>query len=95
MIRDAVTCDRVGGMCLAVYLEPEDLDPDAGLTFETALEAAGWATGPDGHLCPACADGCGPVLELGECPRCMGRTGWRANGEYCLYCGGHIEPDDD
>ncbi|MFD8385240.1 hypothetical protein ACFV2X_43110 [Streptomyces sp. NPDC059679] len=97
MIRDAVTCDRDG--CMAVYLERDDM-PE-GTEFEDAIEAAGWVSRPAvlvlpghpdapdvlGHLCPACAAGRGPVLELGECPTCTGRTTHLPQGETCEYCG--------
>lgn len=95
MIRDAVTCDRDG--CLALFLERDDM-PE-GTEFETAIEAAGWVSRPAvlavaghpdadvlGHLCPACAAERGPVLELGECPACTGRTAELADGTTCHYC---------
>ncbi|MBC2869822.1 hypothetical protein [Streptomyces mexicanus] len=87
MIRDAATCDRPN--CLAVYLEPDDR-PE-GQPFETALAAAGWRLGADGHACPACATGTGPVLERGECPRCCGSTVDRPAGATCHYCR-HVQP---
>jgi hypothetical protein len=39
-----------------------------------------------GHLCPACTAGSGPVLELGECPTCSGRTVDLPGGATCHYC---------
>ena len=90
MIRDAVTCDRP--LCLAVFLEPDDL-PEAE-HFETAVAAAGWEHLPDGHACPACIGGTGPVQERGECPRCGGRTVDLPHGETCHYCGA-VQPYTD
>ncbi|QDN84423.1 hypothetical protein [Streptomyces sp. RLB3-6] len=90
MIRDAVTCDRPG--CLALYLEPDDLPEEQ--PFETAVAAAGWQLGTDGHACPGCSKGKGPVLERGECPRCCGSTGERPAGTTCRYCG-HVQPYPD
>ncbi|MFI9031107.1 hypothetical protein [Streptomyces sp. NPDC053560] len=87
MIRDAVTCDRPN--CLAILLEPDSL-PE-GAEFETAVTAAGWQHLSDGHACPACTAGTGPVLERGECPRCSGRTADRPDGARCMYCG-HTVP---
>lgn len=81
-IRDAVTCDRPD--CLALFLEPDDLAEDE--EFETAVQAAGWQHLPDGHICPACAGGRGPVLERDECPRCTGRTVDLAQASTCMYC---------
>jgi len=95
MIRTAVTCDRDD--CMALYLERDDM-PD-GMEFETDLEARGWVSRPaalalpgradtdvTGHLCPGCAAGNGPVLELGECPSCTGRTVDTDQGARCHYC---------
>ncbi|MFC8013200.1 hypothetical protein [Streptomyces cinereoruber] len=96
MIRTAVTCDRDG--CLAQLLERDDM-PE-GVEFEDVVEAAGWTSRPAalvlpgrpdavdvvGHTCPACLIQRGPVLELGECPRCSGRTSDRADGALCHYC---------
>ena len=95
MIRDAVTCDAPD--CLAVLLERDDAPEDQ--EFEEAIAAAGWISRPAvlavpgrddnevlGHVCPACVAGRGPVLELGECPVCTGRTTDREGGAVCLYC---------
>ncbi|MFJ3183933.1 hypothetical protein ACIPJN_36860 [Streptomyces sp. NPDC086796] len=88
MIRDAATCDRPN--CMAVYLEPDDLPEDQ--PFETAVAAAGWQRdAAAGHACPGCVRGTGPVLELGECPRCCGTTFDRRDGAVCHYCG-HVSP---
>lgn len=97
MIRDAVTCDRPD--CMAVYLEPIP-DPTAMpglddrptraedvLEFEQLVHLAGWVQDDKtGHSCPACTAGRGPVMKLGECPSCMGRTTDRADSSICLYC---------
>ena len=83
MILNAVTCD--GPNCLALFLRPADL-PD-GQSMKAALTAAGWRSGLDGHLCPGCATGRGPVCERGECPRCCGSTIDLAAGVCCRYCG--------
>jgi len=90
VIRDAVTCDRDG--CVALFLEPVD-DPYALDTdeFEDVMKRAGWTYGDDGHRCPGCVRGTGPVLELGECPRCTGTTVDIPAGARCHYCG-HVEP---
>ncbi|MFF3335731.1 hypothetical protein ACFYWX_40500 [Streptomyces sp. NPDC002888] len=39
--------------------------------------------------CPGCADGRGPVLERGQCRRCMGRVD---SGSRCVYCLHQAEP---
>jgi hypothetical protein len=67
VIRDAVTCDRDG--CVALFLEPVD-DPYALDTdeFEDVMKRAGWTYGNDGHRCPGCVRGTGPVLEPGGVP---------------------------
>ncbi|MFF0794181.1 hypothetical protein [Streptomyces spiralis] len=90
MIRDAVTCDRP--LCVAVFLEPDDLPEEQ--EFETAVAAAGWQHLPDGHACPACLRGKGPVAERGECPGCSGRTVDLPGGMTCEWCG-HVEPYPD
>jgi hypothetical protein len=87
MIRDAATCDTSG--CVAIFLEPDNLPEEQ--PFETALYEAGWQLGADGHACPGCARGRGPVLERGECPKCCGSTVDRQDGAACHYCG-HVEP---
>lgn len=84
----------------------QDGEPTRGedvLEFEQLIELAGWISRPavlklpgqkrdvTGHICPACIQNRGPVLELGECPRCMGRTVDRADGATCMYCG-HTQP---
>jgi hypothetical protein len=69
------------------------------LDFDQLVELAGWVARPAalvrpglpdadvvGHLCPACAADRGPVLELGECPNCTGRTVDKADGAHCHYC---------
>jgi hypothetical protein len=81
VIRDAVTCDRRG--CLAVLLEPDDYPGE----FEDVAARSGWTSGPEGHTCPACQTGRGPVLERGECARCGGRVGVRHGKERCMACG--------
>ncbi|WP_433860285.1 hypothetical protein [Streptomyces kronopolitis] len=105
MIRDAITCDRDG--CMALYLEPV-ADPSAApgfdrhptraedvLDFEQLVDLAGWVRyDTAGHSCPACVAGRGPVLELGECPNCTGRTVDLPNGSTCHYCG-HVTPHPD
>ncbi|WP_432159123.1 hypothetical protein [Streptomyces sp. bgisy153] len=96
MIRDAVTCDRDD--CMALYLERDDM-PE-GVEFEDDIAARGWVSRPAvlavpgrddadvlGHTCPACVAGRGPVLELGECPTCTGRTVDLPDGSTCHYCG--------
>lgn len=85
--RAAYTCARRD--CLAVYLVPLDLAE--GMTGEDAARAAGWQSSPAGLACPGCASGRGPVLERGECGRCMGSTTDRPAGNTCHYCG-HVEP---
>lgn len=84
MIRDAVTCDKPN--CMAFMLVPRI----EGQDFAAVLAATGWTHAAEtGHTCPACrADhyGDGPVLELGECPRCGGRTVQLPGGPSCLYC---------
>lgn len=90
MIRDAVTCDTAH--CLAVFLE-RDAMPE-GVEFETDMEAHGWTTTKAGHFCPACSTGRAAVSERGECPKCMGRTGWTVEGERCMGCG-HVLPEPD
>lgn len=104
MIRDAITCDQVN--CQALYLEPvadsyaaPGYDPhptraEDVLEFEQLVDLAGWTRGKDGHTCPACAKGNGPVYERGECPRCGGRTFDRSSGTHCQYCN-HAEPHHD
>ncbi|MDH6604479.1 hypothetical protein M2164_000114 [Streptomyces sp. SAI-208] len=101
MIRDAVTCDASD--CLALYLGRGDMPQST--EFEHHIEAHGWVSRPAGqvlsdypdaldvlgHLCPACSNGRGPVLELGECPRCMGRTVDLPDGSTCHYCR-HVQP---
>lgn len=89
MIRDAVTCDRSG--CIALMLEPVGDDLPEAEQFEDTVRAAGWTYGPEGHSCPGCVRGSGPVLELGECPRCSGSTVDLPAGATCHYCG-HVEP---
>lgn len=92
MIRDAVTCDRPN--CFGRHLERDDL-PE-GRTIEWQMFGAGWLTDSDGHTCPACLMGNGPVIELGECPRCGGSTGNTADGDRCHYCRYVLPiPDDD
>lgn len=86
MIRDAATCDRE--RCLGLLLEPADYPG----TFEDVLTRAGWTYGPEGHTCPACQQGRGPVDERGECLHCGGRTGIRHDVERCRNCG-HPTPD--
>ncbi|NUV64306.1 hypothetical protein [Streptomyces sp. CAI-85] len=88
MMRDAVTCDRED--CLAVFLEPLGL-PE-GRTTEDAAREAGWEHGEAGHTCPGCVAGRGPVLERGECERCLGATVDRTTPDQgeanvCHYCG--------
>lgn len=83
MNRPAATCDATN--CLAIFLGPEREQ------FEAALEAAGWQLLPDGHRCPGCVAGRGPVLERGECPLCCGAAVDRPAGARCHYCR-HIEP---
>jgi hypothetical protein len=87
MIRGAATCDLTG--CMALYLER-----DANADIQDGLEAAGWIfRSPDPqtpnelrHVCPACAAGRGPVVELGQCPTCTGRTVDLPDGATCQYC---------
>lgn len=94
MIRNAVTCDRDD--CLAIHVETDDY---AAHAFEDHVWTLGWVARPaalirpgrpdadvTGHLCPACAADRGPVLELGECPVCSGRTVDRDDGAHCHYC---------
>ncbi|MGW2485461.1 hypothetical protein ACWCWQ_37195 [Streptomyces sp. NPDC001571] len=101
-VRDAVTCDK--SACMAFYLEPvanpdtrpglhpEPTRADDVLDFEQLVNLAGWeADDAAGHTCPACATGGGPVLELGECPRCGGRTADLEGGATCMYCK-HVTP---
>jgi hypothetical protein len=90
MILDAATCDGPG--CLAIFLRPADLPDDRSM--EDALAAAGWRQDLDGHICPGCATGTGPVIERGECPRCCGSTVDLATGARCHYCG-HLQPHPD
>ncbi|SMQ22004.1 hypothetical protein SAMN06272771_7735 [Streptomyces sp. Ag82_O1-12] len=87
MIRAAATCDRSG--CLALFLAPDDLPEGAPL--RAALADAGWGVDGDRHICPGCANGKGPVLERGECPKCCGSTVDRQVGATCHYCR-HVEP---
>lgn len=78
-------------------LDPEPTRAEDVLDFDQLVELAGWVARPAavvrpgipdgvGHLCPACAGGHGPVLELGECPRCGGRTTDLPDGAACQYC---------
>ncbi|MGW2865630.1 hypothetical protein [Streptomyces sp. NPDC001205] len=89
MIRDAATCDR--RHCLAVLLEPDDYPGE----FEHVVAAYGWTVGPEGHTCPACQTGRGPVLERGECVRCGGRVGIRHGMDVCMYCKQEQPAPDD
>ncbi|MBC9731158.1 hypothetical protein [Streptomyces sp. TRM68367] len=84
----ATVCDTTE--CLALHIGL----PGADDAFErAAAERAGWdLTRPDGpHYCPACRTGRGPVVELGECPRCHGSTEALRDGERCHGCG-HLTP---
>jgi hypothetical protein len=81
MIRNAVTCDRDG--CIAVHLEPDDYPEHA---FDDHVWVLGWKASDTAHACPACAAGRGPVMELGECPTCTGRTVDLPDGSTCHYC---------
>ncbi|MFD9152130.1 hypothetical protein ACFWDF_33835 [Streptomyces diastaticus] len=79
------------------------------LDLDQLVEIAGWVTIPvvlvrpglpdtdvTGHICPACVADRGPVYELGECPRCGGRTTDIPAGARCQYCHGTTpHPDDD
>ena len=57
------------------------------LDFEQLVDLAGWVRDDNaGHTCPACVAGRGPVLELGECPKCTGRTVDQERGAVCMYC---------
>ncbi|MDX3025355.1 hypothetical protein [Streptomyces acidiscabies] len=93
MIRTAVTCDR--SQCSAFCLEPvhEPHAPETG-EFEEVSRRAGWTPGENGHTCPACSTGRGPVLERGACPACGGATVDLAAGETCHYCR-HVTPYPD
>ncbi|MCG0290971.1 hypothetical protein [Streptomyces sp. PSAA01] len=104
MIRDAVTCDRPN--CMAVMLEPLECqvssEPCDGCEYcEHPLEGHmawyGWISDDEtGHTCPACDAGRGPVLELGECSTCTGRTVHLPQGETCEYCRTVVpQPADD
>lgn len=89
MIRPILTCDRPG--CMALYKPDTDAGADV---LERAARAVGWRRlTAASHACPACTRGTGPVLELGECATCTGRTGFKADGEVCLYCG-QLTPSD-
>lgn len=90
MIRPVMTCDRSG--CMAIHKPDTDAGADV---LERAARVLGWRRLTTyTHECPACQRGAGPVLELGECPTCTGRTGFKASGEVCMYCG-HLTPYDD
>lgn len=90
MIQNAVTCDLP--RCSAFRLEPSG-EPDVLETEDVreAIRRAGWTSGEDGHTCPACTAGRGPVLERGACPACGGATVDLAAGETCHYCR-HVTP---
>ncbi|GGZ40692.1 hypothetical protein GCM10010344_01540 [Streptomyces bluensis] len=89
----AVVCDTDD--CLAVYLAVETgNDGDERSADEVSQMARKSAEG-DGWVisfgfaqpvmtCPGCADGRGPVLERGECRRCMGLVGMESKCVYCL-----------
>lgn len=95
MIRAAMTCNTPD--CMAVFLELDDM-PE-GMEFEDDAARRGWVSRPavlalpgrpetdvTGHLCPACAAGRGPVMELGDCRTCMGRVTDTTTGVVCEYC---------
>lgn len=80
-------------------LDTEPTRAEDVLDFDQLVELAGWVARPAalvrpglpdadvvGHLCPACAADRGPVLELGECPKCGGRTMDLPDGAACQYC---------
>jgi hypothetical protein len=80
-------------------LDAEPTRAEDVLDFDQLVELAGWVARPAalvrpglpdtdvvGHLCPACVAERGPVLELGECPKCTGRTVDKADGAHCHYC---------
>ncbi|MFF9594225.1 hypothetical protein ACF1FX_34470 [Streptomyces sp. NPDC014646] len=83
MIRTVVTCDATA--CMALYIPPVDCGADV---LERAARSLGWKRRTaTAHACPSCLTGTGPVLELGECPTCAGRTVDLAEGAVCHYCG--------
>lgn len=85
--RRTISCDTSG--CLALFLAVPQLGLDA-VAF--AGRRAGWDVGQLAPaVCPACRTGKGPVLERGECPRCLGRQRDLAEVAECMYCG-HQEP---
>ncbi len=82
MIRPVMTCDRDD--CQAIYRPDVDAGADV---LERAARAVGWRRlTAMSHACPSCATDRGPVLELGECPVCSGRTVDRPDGAHCHYC---------
>ncbi|MEU3438513.1 hypothetical protein [Streptomyces sp. NPDC006863] len=82
MIRPVMTCDRDD--CQAIYRPDVDAGADV---LERAARSVGWRrTSTYSHACPACATDRGPVLELGDCPTCSGRTVDRDDGAHCHYC---------
>jgi len=92
----ATVCDTTECLALHVGLPGAEAEHE-----RAAAERAGWDVRfPDGpHHCPSCSRGmlgCGPVLELGECPHCTGSTRPDGDGERCHYCGHFVPyPADD
>jgi hypothetical protein len=97
----AVVCDTDD--CLAVYLAVATGDHDDERSADEVCQLARKAAEGDGWVisfgigqpvmtCPRCADGRGPVLERGTCPRCMGLVGTESR---CVYCLHQIEPAQD
>ncbi|MDF3141058.1 MULTISPECIES: hypothetical protein [unclassified Streptomyces] len=91
MICDAVTCDRRA--CNALMLEPVDDPYELNCPeFADYVSASGWTYSAEGHTCPACVAGKGPVRERGECDQCGGRTRVRHGRNQCMYCH-KVQPD--
>ncbi|MEU8673014.1 hypothetical protein AB0C71_39705 [Streptomyces anulatus] len=91
MIRPVMTCDR--DLCQAIYRPDVDSGADV---LERAARSYGWRRlTATSHTCPGCAVSRGPVLELGDCPVCSGRTLDHADGAQCHYCRIVIPHRDD
>lgn len=84
----AVACDT--DVCVALFVAPPHLGPDAALY---AAARAGWSVTAGGlsTRCPCCARGGLPVLERGDCPQCGGSTFAAQEGDRCHHCG-HVIP---
>lgn len=100
----AVVCDTDD--CLDVYLAVQTGDDgdersadEVSRIARKAAEGSGWVISfgfqQPVMTCPECADGRGPVLKRGVCPRCMGRTDAASRCVYCLHPVQPEQTDDD